>query len=290
MSTSHGVKSRGWNFDVEPPVNSRHPERNQTVTSQDERHRRLPPEASTFGIPEHIHPVSPWVLWLCWLVALAALGPAAMAFYFLWKPFGANPPPREVMVIGGAAFVVGSLVLIGMALWVRTLVYLVFADALVRVRSGRWTIFRWDDIREVFEKPIGADSRYLIVLSDGRTKSIASIVKNHKALGDTIVARVTERVMPGALRTFEKGGTVSFGPLSVSPDLLTYKNKQVAWGQVTRLDVEFNPQMKSTQLEVRAGGGFLTWCSVPVQNIPNLRVFLELAYRACPAYGQQGKY
>jgi hypothetical protein len=256
------------------------------VTVEDEQVQDLSPEASTFGLPERIHPVSPWVLWLCWLVALAALGPAAMAFYFLWKPFGTNPPPREVMFIGGVTFAIGSLALIGMALWVRTLAYLVFADALVRVRGDKWTIFFWGDIKAVFEKPMGTDSRYRIVLSDGRTKGIASIVKNHKALGDTIVARVTERVMPEALRTFEKGGTVSFGPLSVSPDLLTYKGKQVAWGQITRLDVEFNQQMKSAQLEIRAGGGFLIWCSVPVRNIPNPRVFLELAHRACPAYGQ----
>jgi hypothetical protein len=256
------------------------------VTVEDEPVQRLSPEASTFGVPEHIHPVSPWVLWLCWLVAIPALGPATMAFYFLWKPFGTNPPPREVMIIGGVAFVIGSLVLIGMALWVRTLVYLVFADALVRVRGGRWTIFPWGDIKEVFEKPMGSDSRYRMKLSDGRTKSIASIVKNHKALGEMIVARVTERVLPEALRIFEQGGTVSFGPLSVSPDLLTYKDKQVAWGQIARLDVEFNPQTNSAQLEVRAGGGFVTWCSVPVRNIPNLRVFLELARCACPAYWQ----
>jgi hypothetical protein len=255
------------------------------VTVEDEQVQHLSPEASAFGVPEHVHPVSQWVLWLCWLVAVAALGPAAMAFYFLWKPFGTNPPPREVMIIGGVAFVAGSLALIGMALWVRTLVYLVFGNALVRVRGGRWRIFRWDDIKAVFENPIGTDSRYRIVLSDGRTKSIASIVKNHEALGDTIVARVTERVLPEALRTFDEGGTVSFGPLSVSPDLLTYKHKQVAWTEIARLDVEFNPQIKSTQLEVRAGIGFLTWCSVPVSNIPNLRVFLELAHRACPAYG-----
>jgi hypothetical protein len=112
-------------------------------------------------------------------------------------------------------------------------------------------------------------------------------VKNHKALGDTIVARVTERVLPEALRTFGKGGTVSFGPLSASPYLLTYKGKQMTWGQIDRLDVEFNAQTKSTQLEVRAaGGGWLPWCSVPVRDIPNLRVFLELADRACSAHGQ----
>jgi hypothetical protein len=245
---------------------------------------RLPGEVSTFGEPEQVHPVSPWLLWLCWLVALAALVPAGMAFYFLWKPFGTNPPPRIAMIIGGAAFVAGSLVLIGMALWVRTLIYLVFRNALVQVRGGRATIFHWEEIKEVFEKPMGADSHYRIALSDGRKKSIASIVKNHKALGEAIVARITARVLPEALRIFEKGGAVSFGPFSVSRDLLTYKDKQVAWGQVARFDVEYNPQLKSTQLDVRVGGRLLPWCNVPVRTIPNFRVLLELVRRACPAY------
>jgi hypothetical protein len=253
---------------------------------QDDWLTRVPPEVSTFGTPEQIHPVSPWVLWLCWLVALAALGPAAMAFYFLWKPFGTNPPPREVMLIGGGAFVAGSLVLIGMALWVRTLIYLVFHSALVQARGGSASIFRWEEISEVFEKPMGTDSRFRIALSDGRTRNIASIVKNHRALGETIVARITERVLPQALRIFEKGGSVPFGPLAISPDVLTYKDKQVTWGQVARLNLEFNPQAKSTQLVVRVGGQFLNWCSVPVRSIPNLRVFLELVRRAYPAYGQ----
>jgi hypothetical protein len=85
-----------------------------------------------------------------------------------------------------------------------------------------------------------------------------------QSAGETIVARLTERVLPQALRIFEKGGSVPFGPLSISPpDLLTYKDKRVAWGQVARLDVEFSPQMKSTQLEVRTSGRFLTWCSMP---------------------------
>ena len=35
-------------------------------------------------------------------------------------------------------------------------------------------------------------------------------------------------------------------------------------------------------VEVRLDGQFLPWCNVAVRNIPNLRVFLELARRACP--------
>jgi hypothetical protein len=48
------------------------------------------------------------------------------------------------------------------------------------------------------------------------------------------------------------------------------------------MEIKFNPQMKSTWLEVRLDGQFLPWCNVAVRTIPNLRVFLELVRRACP--------
>jgi uncharacterized protein DUF6585 len=240
----------------------------------------LAPDMSEFGVPEQVHPVSSWVLWTCGFVALAGLGPAAMSFYFLWHPFGTNPPPREVMMIGGSAFVLMSAVLAGLALWVRTLTYLVFPQALVEMRGARSRIFRWDEITELFEEPQGTTHFRIVV--GGRRKSIASIVQNRQALAETIAARVTGRLLPPALRTFEKGGTVAFGPLSVSPDSLTFKSKQLAWSQVSRMEIMYNPQMKSTRLEVRLDGQFLPWCSVGVRNIPNLRVFLELAPRVCP--------
>ena len=94
------------------------------------------PELSTFGQPEQVHPISRWVLRAVWLVATFALVPAGMAFYSLRHPFGTNPPPPLAMMIGGSAFTFGSLVLIGLALWLRTLTYFIFHEALVQVRGG----------------------------------------------------------------------------------------------------------------------------------------------------------
>jgi uncharacterized protein DUF6585 len=237
---------------------------------------------SQLGEPEQVHRVKSSILRTAWLVALAGLGPAAMAFYFLWQPFGTNPPPREVMVIGGSAFVAMSVILAGLALWVRPLKYLVFPEALVQMHHGKTTLFRWDDISEVFEGGTAA-SRYRI-LAAGRKHTIVSIVQHHQELGDTIVSRVTDRIVPQAQRVFEKGGAIAFGPLSISPDLLIYKDKQLAWSQIGRMEIIYNPQMKNTQLEVRLDGQLRTWCSVPVRTIPNLRVFAALVQRAYPSF------
>jgi uncharacterized membrane protein len=156
----------------------------------------LPLEVSAMGAPEQIHRVSPWVLWVCWLVALACLPPAGTALYLLSNPLEMNGVPREAMLIASIAFFTGSLLAIDVALWIRTFTYVVFRDALIKVVGGRLVIFRWDEIQEVVEKPMGAYSRYRIVLSDGRVLRIAPIVTNYVALSDTIVARVNERVTP----------------------------------------------------------------------------------------------
>jgi hypothetical protein len=173
---------------------------------------RVPAEIRMMGAPEQIHRVSPWVHWVCWLAALACLMTAATALYSLSKQLETNAVPREAMLIASIAFVTGSLLASDVAFWVRTFAYLVFRDALVQVRGGRWTIFRWDEIEEVVEKPRGARSRYRLVLADGRTTSIAPIVTNHQALGETIVARVGERVTPQTLQFLAQGGNVGLGP------------------------------------------------------------------------------
>lgn len=250
--------------------------------ADDESLDSLPPEVAALGVPERMHRVGSWVLWLCGLVGLAAMGPAGMCFYFLWRPFGANPPPPVVALIGGCVFALAGLVIIGMGVWARQFSYVVYPEALVQVHGRRCQIFRWGQIQEVFEKRMGPQARYRIGLGDGRKISIAYIVKDHQILGNTIVTRVAERVLPKALETFDAEGTVSFGPLSISRDVLTYKGKSVAWDQVTRLNLEFNPPARSTQLEVWVSGKRLAWCSVPDRTIPNLSVFLELAATARP--------
>jgi hypothetical protein len=207
---------------------------------------RFPLDESALGVPDQVHRVSPRVISLCWLVALACLVAAAIVVSLLSKRLGTIVFPWEALLLGAAALLAGSLVLIVMALYFRTVAYLVFRDGLVHVRGGRRTIVGWDEITAVFDKPTDRGSRHRIVLSNGRTMTITPILTNHDELGATIAARVTERVTPQVLRFFENGGTVSF-PLAVSGELPISMNRQVAWGQIARLQLESTPLMKSAQ-------------------------------------------
>jgi uncharacterized protein DUF6585 len=214
----------------------------------------FPLDESALGVPDQVHRVSSRVISLCWLAALVCFMAAAMVVSLLSKRLGTTVPPREAMLVGGAALLTGSLALIVMALRLSTCAYLVFRDGLVHVRAGRRTIVRWDEIAEVFEKPMYGGTRYRIVLSDGRTASITPILTNHDELGATIAARVAERVTPRVLRFFENGGTVSF-PLAVSADPATSKNTQMAWGQIGRLQLGTTPPMTGAQTTSAVDGG-----------------------------------
>jgi hypothetical protein len=196
-------------------------------------------------VPDRVHRISPRVISLCWLAALACLVAAALVVPILSKRPGTTVSLRHAMLLGEALLTEG-LVLIVMALHFRTVAYLVFRDGLVHVRGSRRTSVRWDEITDVFEKRTYRGTRYRVVLSDGRTTSITSILTNHDDLGATIVARVTEAITPQVLRFFENGGTVSF-PLAVSADPATSKSRHVAWGQIGRLQLGSTPQMTSVQ-------------------------------------------
>ncbi len=173
--------------------------------------RSVPRDIAALGTPERIHRVRPRVIWLCTLAALACLAAGAVVLRLLSDP---TVPLREEMFAAGIAFA-ASLVLFDMARSLYTCVYLVFPDALVHVAGRQCTILRWDDISGVYEQAAGALSRYRVALSNGHTISISPVVESHRALGATIVERVSERVVPRTLQALKKGGSVSIGPLSI---------------------------------------------------------------------------
>jgi hypothetical protein len=190
---------------------------------------RCPLDESALGEPEQVHRVSARVLWLCWLAAVACLLAAALVVQRLSKPFATNGPLLEVMLLGGA-FLTGGLVLSVMALRLHTFAYLVFPDGLVHVRGGRRTVSRWDEITGIFETRMYGGSCSRIVLSDGRARRIASMLKNHKELEATILARVTKGVTAKA-SSFEMDNFVP-APRERAPAPDDKQRRQVAWSQI----------------------------------------------------------
>src|SRR5262249_7794114 len=147
--------------------------------------------------------------------------------------------------------------------------FVVFDDALVKLHRGRTTLFRWDEIKAVREviHPVG--NRYRITTNDGRRLKLDYQIKNVNALGEVVMGKVMDRLRPRAMRQLEEGGTVNFGPLGVSREGLTCKEKHLPWEDVDRITVARIPQARMVQLQVKQKGKLIPWCMVNVGTLPN---------------------
>jgi len=188
-----------------------------------------------------------------------------------------NPPPQIVFFILMALFIALAVVVFGVGLFARTYTLMLFPDALAKTGGGETEIFRWSDIRDVFIYVHPIAGKHRLVTTDGRTLQIDSGVKDAKKLGEAVQQALFSYMMPAARKAFERGDTLTFGPLQIDQGFLHYKNKRLPWYEVSKMQLLYNAYTRSVQFEVKTRGAGLPWCSVKVQDIPNVDVFKALA-------------
>jgi hypothetical protein len=95
-------------------------------------------------------------------------------------------------------------------------------------------------------------------------------------------------MLPVAVKAFEAGETVAFGPLRLDQGFLYCRKKRLAWSEIANMELSYDARSLSTQFEVTAAGAtLLPWCSVKTQDIPNLDIFQVLAERKRSATTRQ---
>ena len=157
---------------------------------------------------------------------------------------------------------------------------ILFPDGLARSGEGKSEIFRWSDVKELYMVIHPIVGKHRLVAQDGRELEIGPSVKDGKALRDTVQQTLLDRMLPDAERAFTMGETLTFGPLRLDYGFLYYKDKRLAWGEIDKMQLLYNPNTRSLHFEVRtAGSMLLPWCVVRTQNIPNLDIFKKLAER-----------
>jgi predicted DNA-binding transcriptional regulator AlpA len=191
-----------------------------------------------------------------------------------------NPPPPIVFIslMGVCGFL--ALVFFGVGLYAQSYTLILFRDALARTGASAPEIFRWSDVKEVYTFPHPVAGKHRIVAQDGRKLEIGASVKDGRKLGQTVQQALFDRMLPAAVKTFEGGGAVTFGPLRVDHAFLYYKDKQLAWNEIAKMQLLYNAYTRSIQFEVKAAGSaLLPWCVVKTQDIPNLDTFKALVER-----------
>lgn len=178
---------------------------------------------------------------------------------------------------------------------------LVYEHGLVDLRRKKTTVLRWEDIEAVrqavtpeqqfFFSSVGAlplpvptdvKLRYFIYVMgrDGeRIEYRDDTVRKVDQLGRILMQETTVRLLPAALETFQKGGTLDFYTLSLShQEGVTRDGETLPWDDVAAIS------FKRGQIFVQKQGQKKSWARVYVGQTNNVYVFAGiLRHRALKA-------
>ena len=242
---------------------------------------RIPDALKGLGSPSEVHP--PKALsgrTGYWIVASVLLILCGVTVLGIVHPPQQNPPPPVVFFALTGVFGVLSMVFFGLGMFSQSYTLILFPEALARIAAGAPEIFRWSDVRDVYTNinPVAAKCR--LITQDGRKLQIDAGVKGGKELGQTVQQALFDHMLPPALEAFGRGQTLTFGPLRIDQNSLYYKDKHLPWYDVAKMQLLYNPHTRSVHFEVNVAGSLLLpWCSVKIQDVPNVDVFKALAER-----------
>ena len=215
---------------------------------------------------------------LAFFGVLLLIGAAGAGYAF----FTTDPKAtdREGMIVVAVLFAAIGAPLLGIWLAQRGKIVEVYENGLVRLRGKTVKVTRWDDIDAVWQQITrnyyngvytGTTYVYTIQTRNGEKFKITNVYKDVESLGNIMQSEVTKRLLPPMVRAYQSGQTVSFGKLSLSPQGLIYKDKQLAWNEIK--DLKIDRGYISVKKE---GGRWSNWASVSAASVPNLLVFLAM--------------
>ncbi len=192
-------------------------------------------------------------------------------------------------------------------------VYL-FSNGLIRAKGNQADPIRWDQVTSVVQKEIEHDGSdgvptygisqsfivhgsvgatkngvpvdapalfsqsFIVHRSDGATFEFNDVLKNVAQLGQSIQLAVTQQHMPWAMAAYNGGGSIPFGPLTVSMQGLSNGRKVLPWNEVKSVDVVSRVEGSERKVIVRRVGKRFNWiwAKITISQIPNLLVFMRL--------------
>ena len=158
----------------------------------------------------------------------------------------------------------------------------IFEQGLTYVKGGATRVIRWEDIESVRQQvvrqhvyfiPIATLHTYTIRTIQGETLKLHNSIGKVGRLGALIQGETFKRLMPRAIETYNGGGTLQYGKLSISQAGIGNGKETVPWAQVKGV------QVSNGYIAVKKEGKWLTWANVAVAQTPNFFVFLALVDR-----------
>jgi hypothetical protein len=155
----------------------------------------------------------------------------------------------------------------------------VFEQGFTYIKAGVAHVVRWDAIESIRHQavrvrvnfiPIGTAHTYTIKTNQGETIKLTSSIGKVAKLGALIQAEAFKHLMPRAIESYNAGGTLQFGKLSVNQAGIGNGKQVVPWAQVKSV------QVGNGSISIKKDGKWLNWANVAVAQTPNFHVFLAL--------------
>ena len=141
---------------------------------------------------------------------------------------------------------------------------------------------RWDQIEAVWQRITkhytngvytGTTHTYTIQAQDGVKIVLDDKLPKVEALGNAIQSGATKALWPKYVAAVQAGQRLTFGPLALDANGLYNGKKSLQWKEIKAI------RISRGVISIKKEGGWLSWASATVPQIPNFLVFYELVGR-----------
>ena len=164
----------------------------------------------------------------------------------------------------------------------------VFEDGYVRITGHGPHVYRWGDVRTVYQEiattydkghSSGTKYRFRITFEDGRVETLNTYTTDMAIFGPLVQAEIARAQVPQARQLLRSGQSVAFGHIVLSDAGLAAGRKgPVPWAEIRGV------QVFQGRLRVLRRGKRTPFASTPAKKIPNLYTFLALANESTAAH------
>jgi hypothetical protein len=226
-------------------------------------------------------------------VGFTAIGLFALA-RLLWLLFRSTSSDMLVpQVIATVAFFLpGVIALVWSLRRYRRVVTLFEGGLFVTDARGRGRAIAWHDVNgvthkilRVYEPQMLGESR-LVDIQDEYTLLLRNSEKVHidyhfadvDALGQVILQRTTEALLPAMRQAFYAGQSLGFGPIAIDRHRVHVGGSALGWEEITSLAWKTGLLASDrAYLHVNRAGAWMAWAKVPVDEVVNYQVLMALA-------------
>jgi hypothetical protein len=144
-----------------------------------------------------------------------------------------------------------------------------------------WTkVIRYENIRDIsykitsyqrYGQTIGNAYVYKLGIRNTRKITLDGRISKIAEVGQSIEREIVDRYLPEVLSKFQAGEVLNFGVWKVSINGIKVGGKSISWVDFDKVEI-YNGMVSIS----KTADSWWSWHKTPVEQVPNLSIFLEL--------------